>query len=149
MQSWDGSVPPTGTVTEENFDATNQTASDGSPFQAVLIKAMIAAANADGHIDAKEQFAIFDLIEKMELEPEDKALVFKTIQNPPDISTIAGSAANLEQASEIYLVSRLAIDPDHPLEQAYLKDLSTALALPADLVTQLEGQLEVFNPAAA
>ena len=149
MRSWDGSVPPTDAVTEEDFDATNLTASDGSPFQAVLIKAMIAAANADGHIDAKEQFAIFELIEKMQLEPEDKALVFKTIQNPPDINAIAGSAASLEQASEIYLVSRLAIDPDHPLEQAYLKDLSTALALPTELVTQLEGQLEVFSPAAA
>ncbi|MEP1206201.1 MAG: DUF533 domain-containing protein [Rhizobiaceae bacterium] len=149
MRSWEGSVPPSGQVTEQDFDMTRQSASDGTPFQAVLIKAMISAANADGHIDAKEQFAIFDLIEKMELEPDDKALVFKTLQNPPDISAIAGAAASLEQASEIYLVSRLAIDPDHPMELAYLQDLSTQLALPPELVTQLETQLQAVDPAAA
>ena len=52
---------------------------------------------------------IVELIEKMKLDPDDKALVFKTLQNPPTIVEIAGSTANLEQASEIYLVSRLAI----------------------------------------
>lgn len=149
MQSWDGSVPPTAQMSEQDFDVTRQTAADGTPFQATLIRAMIAAANADGHIDAKEQFAIFELIEKMKLDPDDKALVFKTLQNPPTMVEIAGSAANLEQASEIYLVSRLAIDPDHPLELAFLQDLSTQLALPQELVLELEDQLQSMDPALA
>jgi len=142
MRSWDGSVPPTDKLTALDFDATQQLAADGSAFQAVLIKAMIAAANADHHIDAKEQFAIFELIKKMQLDPEDQALVFKTLQNPPGINEISRGAANLEQASEIYLVSRLAIDADHPLEQAYLQNLSAELGLPPELVSHLEGQLQ-------
>ena len=148
MRAWQGSTPPNTKAQPEDFDATHQVSSEGTPFQEVLIQAMIAAANADGHIDTKEQFAIFDLIEKMQLEPDDKALVFRTLKNPPDVQTIANSASNLEQASEIYLVSRLAIDPDHPMEWNYLQELSTQLALPADLVDQLEQQLQAQQSAA-
>lgn len=147
MQAWQGSTPPNTQPVQADFDATKQLSAEGTPFQEVLIQAMIAAANADGHIDTKEQFAIFELIEKMQLEPEDKALVFRTLKNPPDVKTIANSAACLEQASEIYLVSRLAIDPDHPMEWNYLQQLSTELALPAELVTQLEEQLLAHDPA--
>lgn len=147
MRAWQGSTPPDTQPKPEDFDAIHQVSSEGAPFQEVLIQAMIAAANADGHIDTKEQFAIFDLIEKMQLEPDDKALVFRTLKNPPDVQTIANSASNLEQASEIYLVSRLAIDPDHPLEWHYLQELSTQLALPADLVDQLEQQLQAQQSA--
>jgi uncharacterized membrane protein YebE (DUF533 family) len=149
MRAWQGSTPPNAHPQPEDFDATRQVSTEGTPFQEVLIQAMIAAANADGHIDTKEQFAIFELIEKMQLEPEDKALVFRTLKNPPDVSAIANSAACLEQASEIYLVSRLAIDPDHPLEWNYLQQLSTELALPAELVSQLEDQLQSFDPKVA
>ncbi|MEP0942099.1 MAG: DUF533 domain-containing protein [Rhizobiaceae bacterium] len=149
MQAWQGSTPPNTQPSQADFDAAIQVSAEGTPFQEVLIKAMIAAANADGHIDTKEQFAIFDLIEKMQLEPEDKALVFRTLKNPPDVKTIANSAACLEQASEIYLVSRLAIDPDHPMEWNYLQQLSTELALPAELVTQLEEQLLAHDSSVA
>lgn len=148
MRAWQGSTPPNAEPKPEDFDATTQVSTEGTPFQEVLIQAMIAAANADGHIDTKEQFAIFDLIEKMQLEPDDKALVFRTLKNPPDVQTIANSASNLEQASEIYLVSRLAIDPDHPMEWNYLQQLSTQLALPPDLVDQLEQQLQAQQSAA-
>lgn len=148
MRAWQGSTPPNTEPKPEDFDTVTQVSSKGTPFQEVLIQAMIAAANADGHIDTKEQFAIFELIEKMQLEPDDKALVFRTLKNPPDVQTIANSASNLEQASEIYLVSRLAIDPDHPMEWNYLQELSTQLALPADLVDQLEQQLQAQQSAA-
>lgn len=124
-----------------NFDPVTATAHDGQPFQVTLIKAMIAAANADGHIDAQEQAAVFEAVNEMQLEPADKALIFDTLQNPPDIQTIASMSNGLEQSSEIYLASRMAIDPDHPLEKRYLDDLAQQLALPADFVTHLEGQI--------
>lgn len=123
------------------FDATQTVSSDGHPFQATLIKAMIAAANADGHIDSTEQAAIFEAVNKLHLDAAGKALVFDTLQNPPDAQAVASLAVGLEQASEIYLVSRLAIDPDHPLERAYLNELATMMWLPEGLVTQLESQV--------
>ena len=44
------------------------------------------------------------------------------------------------EAAELYLASRLAIDPDHPMEQAYPEGLASRLSLPRDLVDHLEGQ---------
>ena len=124
-----------------NFDPIKSTAADGSPFQLALVKAMIAAANADGHIDAKEQAAIFDSVNKLELEASNKAVIFDTLQNPPEIGEIAGLAKGLEQTSEIYLVSRMAIDPDRPSEKAYLYDLAVMMSLPQELVAHLEHQI--------
>ena len=72
------------------------------------------------------------------LDAADKAAIFEALQNPPDISTIASHANGIEQASELYIVSRSAIDPDHPLERAYLQRLSRALALPDRLVAEIE-----------
>ena len=133
----------------QRFDPEVNKAADGNPFQVALVKAMIAAANADGHIDATEQQAIFDAVNKLQLEASDKALVFDTLQNPPSAATVAGFADGLEQASELYMVSRLAIDPDHPDEQAYLQTLSRHLSLPDDLVAHLEAQIDAAetNPA--
>lgn len=132
---------PQAPANEANFDPTKGKAADGSPFQLALVKAMISAANADGHIDAKEQAAIFDSVNKLELETEDKAVIFDTLQNPPEIGEIAALANGLEQASEIYLVSRMAIDPDRPSEKAYLYDLAVMMNLPQDLVAHLEHQI--------
>ncbi len=116
-------------------------AADGQPFQLALIKAMIGAAKADGHIDAEEQKSLFEQVEKMGLDAESKAFVFDALTQPVDIAAIAASARGMEQATEIYLVSRMAIDVDHPAERAYLQALSHRLNLPAELVAHLDHQL--------
>ena len=104
---------------------------------------MIAAANADGHMDEKELQAVFGSLNELQLDAGDKALIFDTLRKPPDIDTIAGFADGLEQSTELYLVSRLAIDPDHPAEKTYLKKLSNRLNLPHGLVMQIESQIAV------
>ncbi len=123
------------------FDTEKNIAADGQPFQLALVKAMVAASNADGHIDGDEQKSVFDAVNKMQLDAEDKSIIFDTLQNPPSIETVASFANGPEQASEIYLVSRLAIDPDHPSEQAYLKQLARQMSLPDELVAHLESQI--------
>ncbi|MEM6460366.1 MAG: tellurite resistance TerB family protein [Pseudomonadota bacterium] len=133
-------------ATPESFDpALNEDAS-GQPMQLALVKAMIAAANADGHIDQDEQAAVFDAVDRLALDAEAKAVVFDVLRNPPTVAQIAAYANGLEQASEIYLASRLAIDPDHPAERKYLSDLAQAMSLPAGLVQEIEAQ---FDPEAA
>lgn len=106
---------------------------------------MIVAANADGHIDPDEQKHIFDKVGELPLEAEDKAFAFDALGNPPSLQDIASSAQSEEQAVELYLVSRLAIDPDHPMESAYLEALASCLSLPADLVAHLEQQVLVAS----
>jgi len=117
-------------------------ATDGQPFQLALIRAMIGAAKADGHIDAEEQKSLFEQVEKMGLDAESKAFVFDALTQPVDIAAIAASARGMEQATELYLVSRVAIDLDHPAERAYLQALGHRLNLPAELIAHLDHQVQ-------
>ncbi len=110
-------------------------------FSLTLITAMIAAAKADGHIDAQEQSAIFEQVEKMSLDAESKGFVFDALRKPVDLDALVAGAQGIEQASEVYLVSRAAIDVDHPAERAYLEVLAHRLQLPAELVAHLDHQL--------
>lgn len=146
--AWPGASPVTETPSQE-FDLEDRIGTDGKPFEFTLVKAMIAAANADGHIDKTEMARIFDEVEKFGLEPEDKALVFDTLRNPPDIMDICRLADGIEHATQIYLVSRLAIDPDDPREQAYLRQLAKGLSLPNELVLELNARLEHTHQMAA
>lgn len=114
--------------------------SPDAEFKLGLIKAMIAAAYADQHIDAEEQRAIFESIDRFSLTADEKALLFDTLRNPPGLEEIAGLPRSPEEAAEIYLASRIAIDPDHPAELAYLQQLAHRLSLPYDLVSDLNQQ---------
>jgi len=129
-------APPKGS----RFLPETAPASDGRPFELALIMAMIAAANADGHIGPEEQRTIFDQVGQLALDAEEKSFVFDALGNPPSLQDIASLASGPEQAAEIYLASRLAIDPDHPAELAYLDALASRLSLPSDLVAHLESQ---------
>ena len=117
-------------------------ASDGQPFELALVTAMVAAANADGHIDGEERTAIFEQAKALPLEAEDKAYVFDVLASPPSLSEVAAMAGTPEQAAELYLASRLAIDPDDPAEQAYLEGLAARLKLPPELVSELDAQMD-------
>jgi uncharacterized membrane protein YebE (DUF533 family) len=118
-----------------------QPAADGTPFQLVLVRAMIGAAKADGHVDATEQQRLFAEVERMELDGEAKAYVFDLLAQPVDMSSIVGGVATPEQGAEVYLASRLAIDPDVPVERAYLDALAARLKLPTELRSQLDAQV--------
>lgn len=117
------------------------TTAAGQNFSLTLVNAMIAAAKADGHIDAKEQTVIFEQVEKMSLDAESKAFVFDALRKPVDVDALVAGVQGMEQASEVYLLSRVAIDIDHPAERAYLQVLAHRLNLPADLVAHLDHQV--------
>lgn len=113
----------------------------GQNFSLTLMTAMIFAAKADGHIDAKEQAAIFEHVDKLSLDAESKAMVFDLLRKPVDIGALVSSVQGIEQASEVYLVSRMAIDVDHAAERAYLDALAHRLDLPRELTAHLDHQI--------
>ncbi|MEO9903356.1 tellurite resistance TerB family protein [Nisaea sp.] len=138
-----GSVPtlPPPAPVGSKFDPAAAPAADGRSFELALVLAMIGAANADGHIDAEEQKLIFERVGATELEASEKGFVFDALAKPPSLQEVADFADGPEQGAEIYLASRLAIDPDHPMEQAYMEALAARLSLPAELVAHLESQI--------
>ena len=103
-----------------------------------ILRAMIAAAKADGHIDAEEQRRIFGKLDELHLGTEEKAFVVDELRKPLDIDAVVKAAVSPELAAEIYAASVLAIDPDDPAEQAYLAMLASRLKLDPGLRSVLE-----------
>jgi uncharacterized membrane protein YebE (DUF533 family) len=107
-----------------------------------LVRAMIAAARADGRLDAKESRTIYQRIESLGLDPENQALLVAEMGHPVDMDAIVKSATSPEVAAEIYVASMLAIDVDTADEKSYLAMLAARLKLPPELVTELNRQVE-------
>jgi uncharacterized membrane protein YebE (DUF533 family) len=136
---------------ENNFhqQAIDYSTESESDFELNIIKAMIAAARTDGYIDAQEQQRIFQAVEKMDLSSEDKGMVFDCMQKDISIQELANGVSSMELKAEIYLASCLVINPDHPAEREHLDKLGLALALPKELLQQLEWQAQQAYAEAA
>ncbi|KAA5612586.1 tellurite resistance TerB family protein [Rhodovastum atsumiense] len=130
---------------EPRFLPATTQAAGGEPFELSLIRAMIGAARADGHIDAEERARIFEQVEKAGLDAEAKAFVFDTLDAPIGVSEVAAAARTPEQAAELYLISRLAVNPDELSERAYLQALAHRLKLPDALVAHLDRQADAAS----
>lgn len=102
-----------------------------------MVRAMIAAAKADGKIDAEEKARIFERLNAMELDADAKAFVFDELNAPLDLNAVVDAAGTPEHAAEIYAASLVAIEADTPAEQAYLQMLAARLELAPELVEEI------------
>lgn len=126
---------PSGTPFNPSTEAGQQT------LARHLLRAMIAAAKADGHVDAQEQARIFAEMDKLPLGADDKAFVMDELRAKLDVDAVAGAAATPEEAAEIYAASLLAIDVDNAAERGYLAMLAARLRLDDALVAHLHGSV--------
>lgn len=106
-----------------------------------LLKAMIAAAKADGHIDEKEKTIIAKHAEKLELDTSVLSFIKGELDKDLNAKEIANEASSPEVAAELYLVSRMILDLDNEMEKTYLDELTSALDLAPEFITQLEEQV--------
>jgi uncharacterized membrane protein YebE (DUF533 family) len=102
-----------------------------------LLQAMLAAANADGHVDAAERSRIETHLQTLELETDARQLIEQALRNPLTVEELASRVDSPAAASELYLLSSLVVDDRDPVEQRYLERLATALQLPSELVARL------------
>jgi uncharacterized membrane protein YebE (DUF533 family) len=105
-----------------------------------LLRAMISAAMADGHLSAAEQKQIFHRLRELQLPPEERALLFDEMSAPRSVQALAADARDPALAIEVYLASRLVIDERCPAGQQHLQELRQALRLPLALADSLEQQ---------
>ncbi|OQX07653.1 MAG: hypothetical protein BWK73_27465 [Thiothrix lacustris] len=97
----------------------------------ILLKAMIAAAKADGHVDSAELANIRQQLAGLKADEAVNDMILHELAQPLDAKQIAALANNdLAVATEIYLVSAAIIDHANEAETAYLDDLRSALQLP-------------------
>lgn len=112
-----------------------------------MVRAMISAAKADGHIDGTEKERIFGKLATMALSPDEKAFVFDELSGPLDAAAVAAHGDTPEHAAEIYAASLAAISVDSEAERAYLADLARRMSLPAGLVEEIHRHAGVEAPA--
>lgn len=132
-------TPPTNPSTPQTL--TQSGGISNNQFGVILIKSMVIACKVDGHIDASEQQRIFQALENSTLAAQEKAIILDALSRPITMQEITGNQYTPEQAAQVYLASRIAIDPDQPAEKEFLTTLATQLKLPNDLVVQLDNQV--------
>ena len=103
----------------------------------LLIRAMIAAANADGQITAVERQRILGKLDEAGADADDRRIVEQELQQPRSIDALLRDVIDPETAEQVYLASEMAIDAGSPAEKTYLQYLAARLNLPADRVQEL------------
>lgn len=104
----------------------------------VFIRAMIAAAAADGHIDDDERSAILGGLKEAGLEQEAHDWLAQEMAQPASIDTLVEAAESPELAAQIYTAARIAINPDNAAEKDFLAGLAGSLGLDAELVANID-----------
>lgn len=107
----------------------------------LLIRAMIAAAHADGHMDANEQGKILDQLIQSGLSSEERGFLLKEMQNPLPLEELIAQVRHPQAAEEVYAVACLCIDIDHPEERAFLQRLGEGLKLDHANTERIESAL--------
>ncbi|NLR99553.1 tellurite resistance TerB family protein [Rhizobium sp. P38BS-XIX] len=113
-------------------------AATSNDFTLSLVRAMIAAARADGHIDDTERQRILGKVQEAGVGSEAEAFFQRELANPVDLDAIVAAAQTEEQRVQVYTASRLAIEPDSRAERGYLDLLAGRLGLADALVDHIE-----------
>ena len=107
--------------------AAPQTATQADPV--LLVRAMIAAANADGVLDETERMRILGQLEGVGLTEEEKDFLCAEFDAPRSLQAIAAEVSSPAMAAQVFTVSLLAVDVDTQAERDYLGGLRLALNL--------------------
>src|SRR5690242_17233965 len=94
--------------------------------QAVL-RALVAAAKSDGHIDERERALIEGEFTRLDSDRELQHWLHAELNKPLDPAEVARAAQTPEMAAEMYLASVLMVDQENFMERAYLDELARQL----------------------
>lgn len=107
-----------------------------------MIRTLVYAAKADGHIDDQEQAAINQQLGKMNLGPEVHSMVQKAMDEQLDPARIANGVTDAREALRIYALSSAVSNPDNFMEKSYLDGLANALGIPANVRATVDGRVQ-------
>ncbi len=106
-----------------------------------ILKALVAAAKADGHIDARERETIEGEFRRIDVDASLQQWLHTELERPLDPAEVARAATTPEMASEMYLASLLAADEQSFMERAYLDELARQLKIDDALKQRLEQEV--------
>jgi uncharacterized membrane protein YebE (DUF533 family) len=125
----------------------DEPAPDGSGFEpkavsneaaALYIRAMIAAAAADGRLDEAEQQKILGGLQQAGLESGAQAFLEQELQSPATVEDLAGAVQSPAEAVQVFTAARLAIDLDTAEEHDFLVSLGDRLGIDPSLAEHVD-----------
>lgn len=105
-----------------------------------VLRALIAAAKADGRIDDSEKQMISTEIGRYTDDPQLQQWLDDEVARPLDAADVAKSATDPAIAAEMYLASVMVVDDQQDAERNYLDELAAALKIEPALQVHLEQQ---------
>lgn len=105
-----------------------------------MLKAMIAAAKSDGHVDDREQGLVGVELDRSGADADTRAWVESEMKRPVDAADVAAAATTPEMAAEVYLATLVVVDETTMMERAYLDELARRLNLAPALKADLEAR---------
>lgn len=125
-----GEAPPTGSGFEPQA-ISNDTAT-------LYVRAMIAAAAADGRIDDGEQKRIAGGLDHSGAEPAAIDFLRQEMGTPATVEQLAAAVKSQEEAIQVYTAARVAVDVESVAESEFLRALAAALKLDPALVQSID-----------
>ena len=116
------------------FHPVSQTEDDALLY----LRAMVAAAAADGQIDAAERARIAQGMRQAGIDEEATRWLESELAEPADVEELAAGVETPEKAAQVYTAARLAIDPDSIQERTFLTNVAQALDLDQALRDQID-----------
>ena len=107
----------------------------------LLVRAMIAAAKADGEVDPEERARIAATLRTVGAEDNAQRFVEEELAKPVDLYAITAEVRDAATAAEVYTVSLAAIQVDTEAERKYLDALALRLGLDQAAVDELNRKL--------
>ncbi len=105
-----------------------------------VLKTMVAAAMADGHVDATEYQKILSKADQIGLSLEEKNMLLSEMSSPMKLEQVIEQCDCPQLALEVYTASHFAIDSELDNGRAYLNLLARGLQIPDELVHAVEEQ---------
>jgi uncharacterized membrane protein YebE (DUF533 family) len=103
----------------------------------LVLRAMIGAAQVDGHISDAEMEKIMGGMNEGDVTEEERRMVRDELSRPVDVEAIGREVSRPEVAAEVYVGALMAVDIDTESERDYFRRLARALKLEPDAVNRL------------
>jgi uncharacterized membrane protein YebE (DUF533 family) len=104
----------------------------------LYLRAMVAAASADGVIDAAERARLTEALGRAGIDAEATRWLERELAAPADVEELAAGVTDPRKAAQVYTAARVAIDPDSMQEREFLRLLAESLDLDQALKAQID-----------
>lgn len=121
-----------GTPSEDEIQALT-----GPETERLVLRAMIGAAQVDGHVDEVEMEKIVGRMQADEVSEKECREAREEAQQPVDVEELGAQVSRPEAAVEIYLAALMMADIEGDAERDYFRRLAKALRLDPEVVSRL------------